>query len=184
MPRINPPTAEQLAPTAARMLDQFEQSAGMKPNILRTMAHSPAALEAFMSFHQALHDTAIAASLREQIALAVSGANGCDYCAAAHTAAARAQGVDEPETRRNLAGESDDPTTRAAVQFARTVVQKRGWVDDEDLRAVRDAGYDDQQIVEIIAVVALFLFTTYFNHIAQPEVDFPPVELPAEAAQR
>lgn len=182
MPRINPPTAEQLDPKAANMLDQFEQSAGMKPNILRTLAHSPAALEAFMSYHQALTRTAIAAPLREQIALAVSGANGCDYCAAAHTAAAQSQGVAEDEARRNLAGRSDDPAAHAAVQFARTVVQKRGWIGDDDLRAVRDAGYDDEQVVEILAVVGLFMFTTYFNHVAQPEVDFPPVELPAEAA--
>jgi uncharacterized peroxidase-related enzyme len=182
VPRINPPTAEQLDPKAAEMLDQFEKSAGMKPNILRTIAHSPAALQAFMSFHQALNNTSIAAPLREQVALAVSGANGCDYCAAAHTAAARSQGVTQDETRRNLAGRSDDPTTHAAVEFARTIVRKRGWIDDQDLQAVRDAGYDDQQIVEIIAVVGLFMFTTYFNHIAQPEVDFPPVELPAEAA--
>ena len=65
----------------------------------------------------------------------------------------------------------------AALGFALAIVAKRGWVSDEDLARVRRAGYGDAGIVEISAVVAFNLFSNYFNHIAETEIDFPPVEV-------
>ncbi len=76
----------------------------------------------------------------------------------------------------NLHGESQDGQTRAALQFARAVVEKRGQVSDEDLDDVRAAGYGDPQIAEIVAVVALNIFTNYFNHVAATDIDFPVVD--------
>lgn len=57
------------------------------------------------------------------------------------------------------------------------IVSNRGWIDDAEVQRVRDAGYSDGEIAEIIANVALNIFTNYFNHIAQTEVDFPPVDV-------
>lgn len=179
MPRIAPATPDQIDQKATQTLDQVEKATGKRPNIMRTMAHSSAVLQAYVGFQQALGRASLDPALREQIALAVAGANGCDYCASAHTAMAQAQGVDDAETRENLDGRSTDPATEAALAFARTVVNKRGWVDDDDLAAVREAGFGDQKIVELLAVVAINMFTNYFNHATRPEVDFPPVELPA-----
>ena len=70
----------------------------------------------------------------------------------------------------------------AILNFANAVVEKRGWVEDSDLQGARDAGLTDGQIIEVIANVSLNIFTNYFNHAADTEVDFPSVQLPAGAA--
>ena len=62
---------------------------------------------------------------------------------------------------------------RFAVRFARTVVAMRGVVDDADIAAVRDAGYGDAEIAEVVAHVALNIFTNYFNNVAGTTIDFP-----------
>ncbi len=139
-------------------------------------------LDAYLGFGKALSGGKLRASLREQIALAVAGANGCAYCAAAHTALGKMHGLDSPELAANLDGRASDPVVAAALDFALAIVDKRGWVDDADLARVRAAGYGEGEIAEILATVALNLFSTYFNHVAETEVDFPSVALDAKAA--
>ena len=70
----------------------------------------------------------------------------------------------------------------SSLKFANSVVEKRGWVSDEDLANVRSAGYDDGEIAEIAAHVVLNIFRNYFNHIAETPTDFPKADpLPASA---
>ena len=82
-------------------------------------------------------------------------------------------GVDEKELALNLQGESSDPRTKAALDFAGAVIEKRGLISDADFDAIRNAGYTQREIVEIIATVIVNLFGNYFNHVAQTEIDFP-----------
>ena len=76
---------------------------------------------------------------------------------------------------------ASDPKSAAALRFARVINETRGSVSDEDVRRVRTAGYDDGEIAEIVAHVALNVLTNYFNKVTDVEVDFPSVE-PTEAA--
>lgn len=128
-----------------------------------------------MGFSQALGKGSLPGKLREQIALTVAGANTCDYCASAHTAIGGQLGIGSPELEANLSGVSTDPKTQAALTFAKTVVEREGFVADEDLAAARAAGYSEGEVVEIFASVVVNIFTNYFNHIAQAEIDFPVV---------
>ncbi|MCY1521420.1 putative peroxidase-related enzyme [compost metagenome] len=80
------------------------------------------------------------------------------------------------------AGESADPRTAAALRFALKLVDARGQVNDADVQALRAVGFDDRHIVEILAHVALNLFTNYVNVAFQVPVDFPQVKLRTEAA--
>jgi alkylhydroperoxidase family enzyme len=75
------------------------------------------------------------------------------------------------------AGESDDPRTQAALDFALKLVNDRGHVGDADVHALKAAGFDDEAIVEILAHVALNLFTNYLNVAFAVPVDFPAVKL-------
>ncbi len=177
MARINPVSAEKTDPKAAQILKGVEKSFGLVPNGMATMANSPAVLGAYLGFGQALGGGSLSGALREQIALTVAGENSCGYCASAHTALGKGQGVADDELARNLHGDSSDAKTQSALAFSSSIVEKRGWVSDDDLKVVRDAGYTEGEIVEIIATVAATTFTNYFNHIAQTEVDFPVVEL-------
>jgi alkylhydroperoxidase family enzyme len=79
------------------------------------------------------------------------------------------------EVALNRKGESGDAKANAAVHFAAKVVRKRGHVSEADIEAVRDAGYSDGQIVEILAVTAENIFTNLLNMVAETDIDFPVV---------
>lgn len=162
---------------AQTQLEQVKKMLGATPNIFTTLAHSSAALGYYLSGAAALGDTKISAALKEQLALAVAGGNACEYCASAHTMLGKMQKIAESELSQNLHGKSADPKTQAALTFARQVLSARGNIADGDLKAIRDAGFDDTEIVEIITVICQNIFTNYFNHIAGTEVDFPKVSL-------
>ena len=177
MPRLNIVNPETAQGKAKSLLDGVQKSLGMIPNIMRALANSPAALEAYLGLLNALGGAGIDAQTREAIALATSGANGCDYCASAHTAIGKMLGLSDEETQANLFGRSSEPTRAAALEFARAIVEKRGWVTDRDLERVREAGFGDAEIADIVATVATTIFSNYFNHIADTEIDFPPVKI-------
>jgi len=182
MARINPLSIETAPPASAEILSQVKAKIGMVPNLFGTIAHSPAALGAYLAFSEAIGESSISPALREQIALTTAGSNSCDYCASAHTLMGKGAGVDSDELTRNLSGDSSDPKTQAALTFAAAIVNKQGWADDTDLAAVRSAGFTQEEIVEIIAVVSINIFTNYFNHIAEVDIDFPVVRSPANAS--
>ncbi len=161
MPRLNPIDPAHAEGKAKQLLEGVHKALGMTPNLMRTMANSPAVLDAYLNFLKAL---------------SVAGANGCDYCASAHTAAGRGLGVEDSELALNLQGQSSDPKFAAALAFAHAILAREGWVSDEDIALVRAAGYDDGVIAEIVANVAANIFSNYFDHVAETEIDFPLVK--------
>ena len=116
-------------------MDGVHKALGMTPNLMRTMANSPAVLEAYLGFAKALGGGGLSARLREQIALTVAGANGCEYCAASHTALGKMHGLESAELAANLDARASDPEVAATLGFACAIVVKRGWVDDAELAA-------------------------------------------------
>lgn len=175
MPRIQPVDRQSASPSTAQLLDSVRQKLGSVPNLIATMANSPAVAKAYLGFSQALSGGQLPARLREQIALVVGETNGCAYCVAAHTALGKGAGLSEQETCDARQAHAQDDKERAALTFARSVVRERGVVSDDEVQRVRQAGYNDGEIAEIVANVALNLFTNYFNHVAGTEVDFPAV---------
>lgn len=170
------------APTASRpLLDAVHGAFGATPAMFRAVANSPAALQAMWGFFGALGGGSIPAKLGEQIAVVVADRNACEYCLAAHTALGRKAGASAAEMSAAQAGESADPATAAALRFAMKLVEQRGQVGDADVAALRGAGFGDGQIVEILAHVALNLFTNYVNVAFAVPVDFPGVKLRSAA---
>ncbi len=170
------------APAGSRvLLDAVHAAFGATPNMFRAVANSPAALQAMWGFFGALGGGAVPAKLGEQIAVAVADRNACEYCLAAHTALGRKAGASAAEMSSAQAGESADPATAAALRFALKLVEQRGQVDAGDVAGLRDAGFNDGQIVEILAHVALNLFTNYVNVAFAVPVDFPGVKLRSAA---
>lgn len=170
------------APEASKpILDAVHKQLGVVPNMFRLIASSPAALQGFAANNVALTKTLDVKS-RERIALAVAQVNGCDYCLSAHSyLGLNLAKISPEEVALNRQGRSSDATADAAVRFATKVVRERGRVTDADIRSVRDAGFNDGQIVEIIAVAVENVFTNLLNIVAETEIDFP-VVVAAEAA--
>ncbi len=166
LPLVNPETA---SGRSKELLETVKKKMGAVPNITRALANSPAALRGYLEFSGALAEASLSARVREQIALAVAEVNGCGYCLSAHSFIGAKLGLDAAaieDARRSLAG---DPKTRAVLGLARELVLRRGELRDADLRTARDAA-------EIVGLVALNLFTNYFNHVAQTPIDFPEVK--------
>jgi uncharacterized peroxidase-related enzyme len=171
--RIHPVERDANAKTR-ELLGAVEKKMGMVPNMISTMAHSPTITQAYLGFiSQTLAGGSLSAPLRQQISLAVSEANQCDYCVSAHSFFGSKAGLSESDLLDARHGTASDEKTNAALVFARKIVEDRGHVNDEDVAEVRRAGYTDGEIAEIVADVALTIFTNYFNHVAGTEVDFP-----------
>ena len=177
MSRIPPVNPAATTPDRQAMLSAIHQAFGATPAMFKTVAQSPAALKMMWSAFGALGAGVIPPRLGEQIAVAVADRNACEYCLAAHTALGRKAGASAAEMAAAQAGESADPKTNAALRFALKVVDARGQVTDADVQALRAAGFDDEHIVEILAHVALNLFTNYVNVAFAVPVDFPAVPL-------
>jgi len=150
---------------------------GSVPNMFRLIAVSPAALEGYLGMFGALSKGELPAPTRERIALAVAEINGCTYCLSAHTYLGKhVAKPDDAEIAANRHGGSNDPKADAAVRFAAKIARERGQVSEDDLRAVKAAGYNDAQIIEIIQHVALNVWTNYFNEVLKTDVDFPVIK--------
>jgi uncharacterized peroxidase-related enzyme len=175
MSRLPIPASIDAAPADSRqLLNGVQRNLGIVPNLFRLVANSPAALRGYVGLLEALGAGALPAATQERIALAVAEANGCSYCVSAHTYLAKnVAKLDDTEIAANRAGSSNDPKAAAAVRFAVKVVHQRGHVGESDVRALKAAGYDDAQVVEIVQHVALNTWTNYLNEVAKTDIDFP-----------
>ena len=162
------------------LLEQIHGAFGVTPNMFKAVANSPAALASMWAAFGALGSGTLGAKLGEQIAVAIADINDCEYCLAAHTALGRKAGATSDEMAAAQAGQSQDPKTAAALKFATSVVRNRARIGAGDVEALREAGFDDGQVVEIVAHVALNLFTNYVNVALAVPVDFPQVKLRAK----
>ena len=181
MSRLAIPARDDVPEASKPILDTVHKQLGVVPNMFRLIAESPAALQGYSSNSGALMRT-LDVKTRERIALAVAQVNGCDYCLSAHSyLGLNLAKISPEEVALNRKGESGDPKANAAVQFAVKIVRERGHVTDADIKAVRDAGFSDSQIVEIISVTAENVFTNLLNVVAETDIDFPVVRA-ADAA--
>jgi alkylhydroperoxidase family enzyme len=152
MSRIPTPASIDAAPTASHpLLEGVKKQLGIVPNMFRLIANSPAALKGYVGLTDALNRGTLPAATRERIALAVA------------------------EISANRHGASNDPKADAAVRFAVELVRERGHVGEDGVRAVKAAGYDDAQVIEIVLHVALNTWTNFINVVGATDIDFPVV---------
>ncbi|MDX1931408.1 MAG: carboxymuconolactone decarboxylase family protein [Capsulimonadales bacterium] len=177
MQRLTSVEPAQATGEARELLDATQAKMKMVPNLVKTMANSPAALKGYLALSDALGHGRLPAKFRERLALMIAESNGCGYCASAHTAIGKMVGLNDAELLDARNGQASDAKMAAALTFAREVLEHRGQVRDAALDQVRQAGYTDGDIAEIVAHVALNVFTNYLNNVAQTEIDFPKVDL-------
>jgi uncharacterized peroxidase-related enzyme len=182
MQRIEPVIPEEAIGKAKQLLEGVQATLGMIPNLMKTLAGAPAALEAYLSFSAALGKGKLDARFREQIALTVAQANLCEYCLSAHSAIGRMVGLKPEDIIEGREARTGDGKRHAGLQFAQALVVHRGQTSDQAIAQLKAAGYSDGEITEIVANVAINIFTNYFNHVARTEVDFPKVDVTLPAA--
>jgi uncharacterized peroxidase-related enzyme len=169
---VNPQTASAEAKIA---LDRVQASFGGTPNLMKMLATSPDLLNGVVALNQAVTSGDLAPALVEQIALLASGINQCEYCVAVHVHVGQQMGLSRSELLANLQGEASDPTSQAVLNFTKAVVRDRGQVDPAMVQDLRDRGFTDKAILEIVGVIGLYTLLNYAKHLTQPILDFPMV---------
>ena len=175
MPRSIVPAPEQVPAESRPTLDAFTANIGFTPNMMAAFANSPIAFNAWANLLGSL-SKALDVKTRDSIGLAVSEVNGCNYCLTVHSFTAEHMAklsADEIVLARK--GLASDPKRNAALQFAKKVIETRGHVTDADLAAVRAAGFSEANLIEIVALVAMYSLTNFFNNVFDPDKDFPAV---------
>lgn len=169
--------SENVPEASQEILAQIHKAFGATPNMFKAVANSPAALKSMWGSFGALGSGTLGAKLGEQIAVAIANRNRCEYCLAAHTVLGKGAGASAEDLAAAQLGMSPDPKTAAALRFALKVVSERAQVSEADVAALREAGFTDEHVVEIMAHIALNVFTNYVNVAFNVEVDFPKVAL-------
>ncbi len=182
MQRLNSVNPEAAEGQTKELLDTVQQAFGLVPNTAKVMANSPAVLESFLVFSQAMGKASIGEKLHNQVKLSTSESNSCDYCTSILCAIAPDAGLTADDILAGRTGSSEDRRTDAALKFSEAVLESGGKVSGHQLDAVRQAGFSDGEIVEIVASVVLGCFTNFLNNVADTELDIPQAEPIAESS--
>lgn len=153
-------------------LAEMKKKLGFTPNIFKLMGHSKAMFTGFTSFSKSLEQGHLTPKVREAIALCVAGFNSCPYCTAAHSKIAKSCEIPHKEIEHNLKCKSEDPKIAVLLQFCHKVLEKRGHVADSDIETMLHHGFKEEELIEIVGVIALNITTNYFNNVFTPIVDF------------
>jgi uncharacterized peroxidase-related enzyme len=161
----------------AEIFAKIRKAVGKVPNAYATIGtHSPEALGALLSVEGVIAAGTLSKPDVEAIKLAVSEVAGCDYCIAAHTMIGKFAGLAPEAMKQIRAGApTGDAKRDALVHFVRLLVNTRGTVPENEVNAIREAGYTERQIIEIGLAVATITFTNLVNRVNDTTLDFPAV---------
>jgi len=172
MPEFTVHTIDTAPQQSVPLLQGAQKAFGFVPNLIAVLAESPAVVEAYLTLTQIFDKSSLTATERQVAVLAISRTNECDYCMAAHSVVASMQDVpaDVIQAIRN-----DKPIADAKLEalrtFAATVIEKRGWLSDDDVAAFRFAGYNQAQVLEVVLAASLKTLSNYANHVAETPLD-------------
>jgi len=172
-PRLNSIEPEAAAGKIAAVYGQVKSKMGMVPNLFRGLANSPQALEAYLALDQLISDGSLSPAEQQLVRMVASVHNECTYCVAAHTLGMKGAGFSDDEILGVRHGRSDDATLQALIVFTEETMATKGFVSDDDLAAVRAAGYTDANIADVMVVIAQKTLSNYFNHVHDTVLDLP-----------
>lgn len=154
------------------LLEGAEKAFGFVPNLIGTMAESPATINGYLTISKIFDETSFSRTERQIVILAASRYNECHYCMASHSVVAEMQKVpaeviEAIRSDRMIA----DPKLEALRAFTTAVVDKRGWISDDDMGSFLNAGYTKAQVLKVILGVSMKVLSNYVNHIAETPLD-------------
>ena len=144
---------------------------GQLPNFLGVLAGSPAALRAYARFRSELRHGKLTLATLERIALAVAEHYQCEPSVAMHSRTARAAGLAIDEVAQARQFSSKDPREAALLRYIQALLEDRGRAPMHLHEEAREAGWDDEQLLEAIAAAALEAFTAMVNVAGEVPVD-------------
>lgn len=163
------------APEGSKLaLEQLQQAFGVLPNIAAAIANSPKLINSLVGVFQQVHSSSLTEQEIQIVLLTDAVANSCTYAVAFHTALALQQGVSSEETDAiRERGVPRDKRFAALSTLAKSLIEKRGHLDDQELDSFIAAGFTKEQVMEVIAIVAASTITNYAGTIANPPLEDP-----------
>ncbi len=164
---------QETAPAAAKpLLQQTQQSLGFTPNLLAVMAESPATLESYLSLSRLFDKTQFTPTEQQLILLSISRYRNCCYCLAAHGTVAKMQKTDDEIIRAvYYKQELADKKLNALRDFTLAVLEQQGWVQQADLKAFYQAGYQKKHVLEVVLAISFKSLSNFINHINDTPID-------------
>ncbi len=165
---------KETAPEASQStIEAVNQVYGFFPNLYAVFAESPVAISTYLHISNQLKEHGALTPQEQQIVmLAVSEANGCDYCVAAHSMVAGMSQVPEETVEKLRNGDLPSDAKQAAlVRFALAIQEHRGWIPETEQEAFLAAGYTSRHALDVLSILALKTLSNYTNHLAKTPLD-------------
>lgn len=157
---------------AQEIRESVREKWGFVPNLVEQLVASPETARLYLEGSDIVAGGVLTDEEQNAVKLAVSAANGCDYCRSAHRALGRQVGTSKEDLEKiDAGGLPADERLASLVRATRLVVDERGWLTEDHLRALETEGIDRRQLYEIVSLLALKTVSNYVNHIAHTEVD-------------
>ena len=166
--RLNVPNEQTLPDDIQAIFAEMRAKPGFVPNVYQAYSLRPQQLRSFIALYDAIMTEAsgLTKAEREMIAVAVSAQNDCFYCLTSHGAVLRIRAKDEvlaDTIAANYRAANLTPRQRAMLDLAVKITNDSAAIGDPDIAALRDHGFTDEDIMDIIQTAALF---NYSNRVA------------------
>ena len=173
MARLTVNTVETAPEKAKEHIAAVEKANGFIPNLIGVLSNSPHALEMYQEVGKMNSRNSLTAEEIEVVQITAAAHNGCDFCVAGHTKVGTKLKMPENVInalckRTNI---EDNAKYQALAQFTMQLIDNRGQVSDSELQAIKDAGYNDTNILDIVMGVALATLCNYANNVAKTDIN-------------
>ena len=162
------------APKASRpMLEKVKKSLGFIPNLTAIFANNPTVLEGYLALGAVVEKGSFTPMERQIILLAASLENNCSYCAAAHSQIAKSLLHMPAEVVAAVHNNTPVPDAKlnALVTLVRELVRERGYAKEKTIQKFLAAGYQKEQVMELLLGIALKTISNYLDHISPTPLD-------------
>jgi len=156
-----------------RSLEMAKDYYGLVPEIIKVVnKENPAVAQIYIAAMELMEDGELADDEREAVILAISRYNDCHYCARTHAALGYAAGLSRKDIELINQGRLPmGERLKAVVQATRLILDKSGWLEEEDLDQLAERGITRMHLYEINALISLKTLSNYINHVAQTKID-------------
>jgi alkylhydroperoxidase family enzyme len=155
-------------------MKQLQATFGMVPNIIGAIANSPVLINSLVGLFGNVHGGSFTEAQVQIVLLTDAVTNASAWAVAFHTTLALKEGIDAADVEAIRAGRLPKDSKYAALSaLAKTMIEKRGHLNDQDVDRFIAAGFGKDHLLEVIAAVAASTITNYTGSITQPPLEAP-----------
>lgn len=175
MTRLTLHTLETTPEAAKDRVAAVQKNNGFIPNLIGVLANAPAALEMYQEVGKINARTSLTPAEIEVIQITAAKINECAFCVAGHTKISTLKNLFSEEVLAAIRNVTDfaqyDQKLNALARYTIAVMLQKGAVSDTELQQFLNAGYHEQQAIEVILGIALATLCNYTNNLAKTDIN-------------